>query len=61
MQPILLIFDIFHFDISGNDINDLHLKNKPLKSLELLIFHSEISGNEINELHPEKKPLILLK
>ena len=46
-----LIFDIFHFDISGNDFNEEHSLNKSVKYIFLSIFHFDISGNDSNEKH----------
>ena len=48
---ILLILEVFHFDKSGNDINELHPENISLIYLTLDVFHFEISGNDINESH----------
>ena len=41
---------VFHFEISGNSINDIHIKNNPLILLTLLIFHIDISGNNFNDI-----------
>ena len=51
MDFILLTFEVFHFDISGNDINAWQPKNIKLISVTLEVFHIDISGNDINELH----------
>ena len=42
------IFFVFHFDISGNDINEEQFKNILDIFLTLLISHIEISGKLIN-------------
>ena len=46
------IFSVFHFEISGKDVNEEHLMNKPLIYSILSIFQTEISGNDFNEEHP---------
>ena len=53
MHPsnISLTFEVFHFDISGNDINELHSRNISLISLTFEVFHFDISDNDIIELH----------
>ena len=35
---------VFHFDISGNKVNDEHLLNKTLISITFCVFHFDISG-----------------
>ena len=52
IQLIYLTLEVFHFDISGNDINELHSKNIKFIYLTLEVFHFDKSGNDINELHP---------
>ena len=42
---------VFHFDISGNDINDEQLRNNEFISVTLFVFHFEISGNDCNDEH----------
>ena len=49
MQEIFIIFEVSNFDISGNDINELHLSNIQLILVALEISHFEISGNNNNE------------
>ena len=43
-------FVVFHFDISGNDTNDLQFENIELISVTLLVFHFDISGNDTIDL-----------
>ena len=43
---------VFHFEISGIDDNDEHLKNKPSIIITLLVFYFEISGKDNNDEHP---------
>ena len=38
-----------HFDISGNDVNELQFQNIDFISITLLIFHLDILGNDNNE------------
>ena len=52
MELILITLEVFHFDISGKDFNELHSSNKELISVTFEVFHFDISGNDINELHP---------
>ena len=42
---------VFHFDISGNDFNDVQFINTPLILVTFLVSHIDISGNEINDEH----------
>ena len=46
-----MTLDVFHFEISGKEDNELH----PLNILDIFltsdVFHFEISGKEDNELH----------
>ena len=42
---------IFHFDISGNDINEEHPLKISWKLLTLQTFHFDISDNDINDEH----------
>ena len=49
VQIILVALFVFHFEISGNDDNDLHPLNIPLILVTLLVFHFEISGNDEGE------------
>ena len=39
-------------EITGKDINDVHVETKPDIVLTLLVFHLEISGNDFNDEHP---------
>ena len=48
---MLLILEVFHFDISGRVINELHPENILFISIRSLVFHLDISGIDINELH----------
>ena len=41
-------FLISHFEISGNDYNELHPENIPFIFIILLVSHFEISDNELN-------------
>ena len=41
--------DVFHFDMSGNDINELQKVNKEFSSLAFEVFQFEISGKNFNE------------
>ena len=43
--------EVFHFDKSGKDINELHPSNILFIDITLEVFHFDISGNDINELH----------
>ena len=43
---------VFHFEISGNLINDEHPLNKLLTFLKLIVFHFEISGNSDKDAQP---------
>ena len=47
--------EVFHLDISGNDINEEHSLNMKLISLTLEVFNLDISGNDINEEHSLNK------
>ena len=40
---------IFHFEISGIDVNDKQPENKPDILVALFVFHFEISGNDSND------------
>ena len=40
---------IFHFEISGNNVNDEHLSNKVDILVILFVFHFEISGIVVND------------
>ena len=51
---------VFHFEISGKDINDEQRENKSLIFVTLLVFHFEISGKDINDEQFEKIPAILV-
>ena len=46
---------VFHFDISGKDINDEHPLNIPLKLVLIFVFHLEISGKDISDVHSLNK------
>ena len=48
---ILVTLEVFHFDISGNDDNEVHQPNIQLISVTLEVFHFDISGNDDNDLH----------
>jgi len=50
---MLVIFDVFHFDISGKDINDEHPVNINSILVTLDVFHFDISGKDINDEHLE--------
>ena len=47
---LLAALEIFHFEISGKDDNELHLLNIKFILVTLEIFHFEISGKDDNEL-----------
>ena len=49
---IKITFEVFHFEISGNDANEFHPANIADIFVTFEIFHFEISGNDANELHP---------
>ena len=51
MESINLNLEVFHLDISGNDINEVHSKNKDLIPMTLEVSHLDISGNDTNKLH----------
>ena len=55
-----MVLTIFHFDISGSDINDSQSPNNPLISWTLDTSHFDISGNDFNNLHEQNKPLIFV-
>ena len=44
--------EVFHLDILGNDIKELHPANIWLIFVTFEVFHLDISGNDIKELHP---------
>ena len=48
---VLVTLEIFHFEISGKDDNELHSQNIKFILVTLEIFHFEISGKDDNELH----------
>ena len=48
---ISITLSMFHFDKSGNDINDEHLLNNPLILVTLIVFHFDILGNDFNDEH----------
>ena len=52
------ISELFYFNITGNDINELQLENILLIYLTLLVSHFDIAGNDINELQFENILLI---
>ena len=52
IKRLYIILDVFHFDISGIDVNELHSLNINSIYITLLIFHLDISGNDINDSHP---------
>ena len=60
MLLILVTFIVFHLDISGKDINELHLENIPLILVTFVVFHLDISGKDINELQLENILSILV-
>ena len=49
MLLISVTLFVFHFEISGNDINDEHSPNNDFILITLLVFHIEISGNDDKE------------
>ena len=51
MLLISVTLIVFHFEISGNDINDEHSQNKDFILITLLVFHFEISGISFNDEH----------
>ena len=44
-------FEVFHLDISGNEINKSHCLNIPAIPLTFEVSHFDISGIEISDLH----------
>ena len=46
-----IIFSVFHFDISGNDIKEEQSLKIQFISMTFLVFHFEISGNDIKLEH----------
>ena len=64
MLLIFFTFFVFHFDISGKDINDEQPRKIPLMSFTLSVFQFDISGKDSIDEHPKKIPcnfLILIK
>ena len=59
-DKVLLLIGLLlpHFEISGNDNNDLHPKNKSLRSITLIKFQLDISGKAFKDIHSSNKPLI---
>ena len=45
---------MFHFEISGREINDEQPPNILINERTFLVFHLEISGNEVNDEQPLK-------
>ena len=50
MLLISFISVIFHLDKSGNDFNDLQLKNNSHIFEPLILFHFDKSGKSFNDL-----------
>ena len=50
------MFFVFHLEISGNSIKDLHPKNKSFMVLVFSIFHFDMSGKYFKDEHPANKP-----
>ena len=48
IEFILITLLVFHLDISGNDIDELHFLNIPIIQFILFVFLLNISGNDIN-------------
>ena len=46
-----MALEVFHFDISGNDINDEQPLNIPLKLVLISVLQLEISGKDFNDEH----------
>ena len=50
-KPIISVtLFVFHFDISGNDVNEIQLENIPFILVTLEVFQMDISGKDINEI-----------
>ena len=47
---------VFHFDKSGNEVNELHPEKIKLISIILEVFHIDISGILSNESQQKNKP-----
>ena len=50
-----------HFDISGNNFNELHSEKIPQIFIIFLVFQLEISNNNFKEKQFEKRKLILIR
>ena len=50
---MFIILFVFHFEISGNLVNDEHPRNILLTFLMLMVFQIEISGNSNKDEQPE--------
>ena len=57
---MLITFEVFQLDISGNDISELQPSNKLFIFSTFEVFHLDKSGNDDNRLHFEKIPHIFL-
>jgi hypothetical protein len=44
-----LTFFVFHFEISGNEVNEEQHENILFIKVTFSVFHFEISGSEVNE------------
>ena len=55
MPFIFTTFDVFQFDISGNDINEKLLENIKLILVKLCVFNFDILGNYFKFLHASNK------
>ena len=51
-------FEVFHLDISGKEIKDIHPSNIPPISITFSVFHFDISDISDNILQPENAQLI---
>ena len=51
MPLIFLTLIVFHFEISGKDVNDDHNLKIYIILVTLLVFHFEISGKDDNDEH----------
>ena len=46
---MLVLFVIFHIEISGKDNNEEHPENKHIISVTFSVIHFDISGNDFKE------------
>ena len=51
MSFIFVTFEVFHFEISGNDDKDEHPENILPKLFTLFVFHFDKSGKDSSDEH----------